>query len=146
MTTPPAQISFYEAVGGHPTFEALIDRFYEGVAEDPLLRPMYPEEDLTGAKDRFRTFLEQYWGGPKTYGEQRGHPRLRMRHAPFPVSPSARDAWLRHMRDAIDSLDLPPLHADTLWDYMDRAAHSTVNTVDGGEAPAAGRTIPDHLT
>ncbi|MGP9682525.1 globin [Brachybacterium sp. AOP3-A1-3] len=146
MTTPPAQISFYEAVGGHPTFEALIDRFYEGVAEDPLLRPMYPEEDLTGAKDRFRTFLEQYWGGPKTYGEQRGHPRLRMRHAPFPVSPSARDAWLRHMRDAIDSLDLPPLHADTLWDYMDRAAHSMVNTVDGGEAPAAGRTIPDHLT
>lgn len=146
MTTPPAQISFYEAVGGHPTFEALIDRFYEGVAEDPLLRPMYPEEDLVGAKDRFRTFLEQYWGGPKTYGEQRGHPRLRMRHAPFPVSPSARDAWLRHMRDAIDSLDLPPLHADTLWDYMDRAAHSMVNTVDGGEAPAAGRTIPDHLT
>ncbi|MGO2536367.1 MAG: globin [Brachybacterium tyrofermentans] len=146
MTTPPAQISFYEAVGGHPTFEALIDRFYEGVAEDPLLRPMYPEEDLTGAKDRFRTFLEQYWGGPKTYGEQRGHPRLRMRHAPFPVSPSARDAWLRHMRTAIDSLDLPPLHADTLWDYMDRAAQSMVNTVDGGEAPAAGRTIPDHLT
>lgn len=146
MTTPPAQISFYEAVGGHPTFEALIDRFYEGVAEDPVLRPMYPEEDLTGAKDRFRTFLEQYWGGPKTYGEQRGHPRLRMRHAPFPVSPSARDAWLRHMRTAIDSLDLPPLHADTLWDYMDRAAHSMVNTVDGGEAPAAGRTIPDHLT
>lgn len=146
MTTPPAQISFYEAVGGHPTFEALIDRFYEGVAEDPLLRPMYPEEDLTGAKDRFRTFLEQYWGGPKTYGEQRGHPRLRMRHAPFPVSPSARDAWLGHMRDAIDSLDLPPLHADTLWDYMDRAAHSMVNTVDGGEAPAAGQTIPDHLT
>ncbi|MGO1926403.1 MAG: globin [Brachybacterium tyrofermentans] len=146
MTTPPAQISFYEAVGGHPTFEALIDRFYEGVAEDPVLRPMYPEEDLTGAKDRFRTFLEQYWGGPKTYGEQRGHPRLRMRHAPFPVSPSARDAWLRHMRTAIDSLDLPPLHADTLWDYMDRAAQSMVNTVDGGEAPAAGRTIPDHLT
>lgn len=146
MTTPPAQISFYEAVGGHPTFEALIDRFYEGVAEDPVLRPMYPEEDLTGAKDRFRTFLEQYWGGPKTYGEQRGHPRLRMRHAPFPVAPSARDAWLRHMRTAIDSLDLPPLHADTLWDYMDRAAQSMVNTVDGGEAPAAGRTIPDHLT
>ena len=146
MTTPPAQISFYEAVGGHPTFEALIDRFYEGVAEDPVLRPMYPEEDLTGAKDRFRTFLEQYWGGPKTYGEQRGHPRLRMRHAPFPVSPSARDAWLRHMRTAIDSLDLPPLHADTLWDYMDRAAQSMVNTVDGGEAPAAERTIPDHLT
>ncbi|GAA1315817.1 globin [Brachybacterium tyrofermentans] len=146
MTTPPAQISFYEAVGGHPTFEALIDRFYEGVAEDPVLRPMYPEEDLTGAKDRFRTFLEQYWGGPKTYGEQRGHPRLRMRHAPFPVSPSARDAWLRHMRTAIDSLDLPPLHADTLWDYMDRAAQSMVNTVDGGEAPAAVRTIPDHLT
>ncbi|WP_193104311.1 globin [Brachybacterium sp. FME24] len=142
----PAQISFYEAVGGHATFAALVDRFYAGVAEDPLLRPMYPEEDLTGAKERLRTFLEQFWGGPKTYGEQRGHPRLRMRHAPFPVSPAARDAWLRHMRAAIDSLDLAPLHAETLGDYVDRAAHSLVNTVDGGEAPAAGQVIPGHLT
>ena len=142
----PVDPSFYDAVGGHETFVTLVDRFYEGVAQDPLLRPMYPEEDLTGAKERLRTFLEQYWGGPKTYSEQRGHPRLRMRHAPFPVSPSARDAWLRHMRDAIDSLDLAPIHEAPLWDYLERAAHSLLNTHDGGEAPAAGQTIPDRLS
>lgn len=149
MTTPsphPEQISFYEAVGGHETFVRLVDRFYEGVAEDPELRPMYPEEDLTGARHRLCTFLEQYWGGPKTYGEERGHPRLRMRHAVFPVSPSARDAWLRQMRHALDSLDLAPLHEQTLWDYLERAAHSMINTVDGGEAPAAGQTVPDRLS
>jgi hemoglobin len=122
-----------------------VDRFYEGVAEDPLLRPMYPEQDLTGARERLMMFLEQYWGGPKTYGETRGHPRLRIRHAPFPVSPAARDAWLAHMRDAVDSLELPPLLADTLWDYLERAAHSMVNTHDGGEAPMAGRQVPDKL-
>lgn len=87
MTTARDQISFYEAVGGHSTFETLVDRFYDGVAEDPLLKPMYPEDDLDGARVRLCTFLEQYWGGPKTYGETRGHPRLRMRHAIFPVSP-----------------------------------------------------------
>lgn len=141
----PVDPSFYDDIGGHDTFVALVDRFYEGVAEDPLLRPMYPEADLTGAKERLRTFLEQYWGGPKTYSEQRGHPRLRMRHAPFPVSPSARDAWLRHMRDAVDSLDLAPIHEAPLWDYLERAAHSMLNTHDGGEAPAAGQTIPSRL-
>lgn len=141
-----AEPSFYDAVGGHATFTALVDHFYAGVAEDPVLWPMYPEADLEGAKERLRMFLEQYWGGPKTYGETRGHPRLRMRHAIFPVSPAARDAWLHHMRVAMDSLELPPLHAETLWDYLERAAHSLVNTVDGGEAPASGRTIPDHLT
>jgi len=138
--------SFFEAVGGHATFTALVDRFYEGVAEDELLRPMYPEEDLGPAKVRLQTFLEQYWGGPKTYGEQRGHPRLRMRHAPFPVSPAARDAWLAHMRAAVDSLELSPLHEATLWDYLERAAHSMVNTVDGGAAPMAGQQIPDRLS
>jgi hemoglobin len=106
---------------------------------------MYPEQDLTGARERLMMFLEQYWGGPKTYGETRGHPRLRIRHAPFPVSPAARDAWLAHMRDAVDSLELPPLLADTLWDYLERAAHSMVNTHDGGEAPMAGRQVPDKL-
>ncbi|WP_114854966.1 globin [Brachybacterium sp. YJGR34] len=150
MSTPTpspaaAQQSFYEAVGGHETFAALVDRFYAGVAEDPLLRPMYPEEDLTGAKHRLCSFLEQYWGGPKTYGAERGHPRLRIRHAVFPVSPAARDAWLRHMREAVTSLELAPLHEETLWDYLERAAHSLVNTVDGGEAPAAGRSVPGHL-
>ena len=130
--------SFYDEMGGEDTFVRLVDRFYDGVAGDPLLRPMYPEQDLTGAKDRLRMFLVQYWGGPKDYGATRGHPRLRIRHAPFPVSPAARDAWLRHMRDAVDSLGLSPLHEQTLWDYLDRAAHSLVNTVDGGQAPMAG--------
>lgn len=144
---PPAgeESSFFTAVGGSPTFTALVDRFYAGVAEDPLLRPMYPEEDLTGAKERLRMFLEQYWGGPKTYGEQRGHPRLRIRHAPFPVSPSARDAWLGHMRAAVTSLELEQRHEQILWEYLERAAQFMVNTEDGGEAPMPGGTVPDHL-
>lgn len=122
--------NFYEAVGGHPTFVQLVDVFYDGIADDELLRPMYPEEDLGPAKDRLLMFLEQYWGGPKTYGDQRGHPRLRMRHMPFTVSPQARDHWLTHMRAAVDSLSLAPLHEATLWDYLERAAHSMVNSAD----------------
>ena len=120
--------SFYEAVGGHPTFVRLVAAFYEGVATDPVLRPMYPEQDLSPARERLTMFLEQYWGGPTTYSEQRGHPRLRMRHAPFPVDPDARDRWLGHMRAALDSLELAPLHEATLWDYLERAAHSLVNS------------------
>ncbi|GAA1340444.1 globin [Arthrobacter roseus] len=120
--------NFYEAIGGHPTFVKLIDVFYDGVAHDEVLRPMYPEEDLEPAKERFLMFLEQYWGGPKTYSETRGHPRLRMRHGPFQVTPLARDQWLLHMRTAVDSLELPPLYEATLWDYLDRAAHSLVNS------------------
>ena len=121
-------VTFYEAVGGAPTFRKLVARFYEGVASDPLLRPMYPEEDLGPAEERLRMFLEQYWGGPTTYSEQRGHPRLRMRHFPFKVDPAARDAWLRHMRAAVDELELPPLYEGELWDYLVRAAHSMVNS------------------
>lgn len=120
--------SFYAAVGGHDTFVRLVDVFYQGVAEDPVLAPMYPEEDLGPAKVRLTQFLEQYWGGPTTYSEQRGHPRLRMRHAPFAVDLDARDRWLRHMRAALDALDLAPLHEAMLWDYLERAAHSLVNT------------------
>ncbi|MHA7155144.1 globin [Arthrobacter sp. TMN-50] len=120
--------NFYAAVGGHPVFVKLVDAFYDGVANDELLRPMYPEEDLGPAKERLLMFLEQYWGGPKTYGDQRGHPRLRMRHMPFTVSPQARDHWLTHMRAALDSLELAPLHETTLWDYLERAAHSMVNS------------------
>jgi hemoglobin len=122
------QVTFYEAVGGAPTFRKLVARFYQGVSQDPLLRPLYPEEDLGPAEERLRMFLEQYWGGPTTYSDERGHPRLRMRHVPFRVDPAARDAWLRHMRDAIDELDLPPLYEGELWDYMVRAAHSLVNS------------------
>ena len=111
-------------------FERLVDVFYEGVADDEVLRPMYPEQDLGPAKQRLLLFLEQYWGGPKTYGEQRGHPRLRMRHMPFRVGPDARDRWLLHMRSAVDALELAPLHEATLWDYLERAAHSMVNAAD----------------
>ncbi|WP_311199394.1 globin [Helcobacillus massiliensis] len=139
------QQSVYDAVGGMPTFTAIVDRFYEGVAEDPLLRPMYPEDELDGAKDRLRMFLVQYWGGPKDYGAQRGHPRLRMRHAVFPVSPDAADAWLRHMTTAVTEQQLPPLYEGLMLDYMDRAARSLINTVNDGEAPMAGRTMPDHM-
>ncbi|PSK96632.1 hemoglobin [Haloactinopolyspora alba] len=122
--------NFYDAVGGHETFARLVHRFYEGVAEDPLLRPLYPEDDLGPAEQRLLMFLEQYWGGPTTYSEQRGHPRLRMRHAPFAVNPAARDRWLHHMRVALDELDLPPVYRDTLWDYLERAAYSMVNTFE----------------
>ncbi|MBP2708328.1 globin [Microbispora sp. RL4-1S] len=122
-------MSFYEAIGGEESFRRLVHRFYEGVAEDPLLRPLYPEEDLAGAEERLRMFLIQYWGGPKTYSEQRGHPRLRMRHVPFSIGEAERDAWLRHMGDAVRSLDLPAEQERQLWDYLVYAAHSLVNQV-----------------
>ncbi|CAL9448410.1 globin [Streptomyces albus] len=122
--------TFYEQVGGEETFRRLANRFYQGVAEDPLLRPMYPEEDLGPAEERLRLFLMQYWGGPRTYSERRGHPRLRMRHAPFKVDRAAHDAWLRHMRDAVDSLELPEHLETQLWDYLVYAAGSMVNSAD----------------
>ena len=120
-------VTFYETVGGEPTFRKLVDAFYAGVATDPILRPMYPEEDLGPAADRLRMFLIQYWGGPNTYSVERGHPRLRMRHAPFHVGPRERDAWLEHMQAAVQSLDLPEA---TLWDYLERAAQFMVNTFE----------------
>ncbi|WP_105565314.1 globin [Microbacterium halophytorum] len=129
------QISFYDQVGGHDTFARLVREFYRGVAEDEVLRPMYPEEDLGPAEERLTLFLEQYWGGPKTYSEHRGHPRLRMRHNAFHVNPDARDRWLAHMRRAVDSLELPPLLEETLWDYLNRAAHSLVNTFEPTPRP-----------
>ena len=122
--------SFYAAVGGHETFVRLVDAFYAGVADDPVLRPMYPPGDLAPAAERLTLFLEQYWGGPTTYSETRGHPRLRMRHAGFRVDPDARDHWLAHMRAALDTLDLSPLHRGQLWDYLERVAHSLLNTFE----------------
>jgi hemoglobin len=129
----PEEVSLFAAIGGEPTFRRLVDKFYEGVADDPLLRPMYPEEDLGPAADRLALFLMQYWGGPNTYSASRGHPRLRMRHAPFRVDPAARDAWLLHMREAVDSLGLPEPHHQALWDYLERAAYFMVNTMDPAE-------------
>lgn len=126
----PGAGSFYELVGGEPTFRRLVDEFYAGVATDPLLRPLYPEPELEPAAERLKLFLIQYWGGPKTYSEQRGHPRLRMRHAPFRVGSAERDAWLRHMRRAMDTLDLTPEQDATMWDYFQHAAQFMVNVAE----------------
>ncbi|MFY1672807.1 globin [Plantactinospora sp. WMMB334] len=133
--TRPSQ-TFYEEIGGEPAFRRLVDEFYAGVADDPVLRPMYPEADLGPAAERLRLFLIQYWGGPTTYSAQRGHPRLRMRHAPFRVGPAERDAWLRHMRRAVDRLELSPAQDETLWQYLERAAYFMVNTMDETPGPA----------
>lgn len=119
--------TFYDQVGGAPTFERLVAAFYAGVAEDPPLRALYPEEDLGPAERRLRMFLEQYFGGPRTYSEERGHPRLRMRHVPFPVTLDMRDRWLRHMTSALEGLDLPEAHAEAMREYFVRAADMLVN-------------------
>ena len=126
MTTP----SFYDQVGGHETFRKLVHEFYAGVAGDPALRSLYPEDDLGPAEERLRMFLEQYWGGPQTYSEERGHPRLRMRHHPFKVTPAQRDRWLTHIMAAVDTLDLAPANDLILRDYLDRAAQSMVNSLE----------------
>ena len=131
ITMPDGQKAggnFYELVGGTATFKKLVDVFYEGVATDEVLRPMYPEEDLGPAADRLRMFLEQYWGGPDTYQQERGHPRLRMRHMPFEIGPLARERWLLHMEKAVNSLDLAPLPRAELWAYLDRAATAMLNS------------------
>jgi hemoglobin len=119
--------TFYDEVGGRDTFVRLVARFYAGVRTDPVLAPLYPQDDWDGAEERLRGFLEQYWGGPRTYSQERGHPRLRMRHAPFAIGPAERDAWLRHMRHAVDSLELPPERDATLWGYLEMAALSMQN-------------------
>jgi hemoglobin len=122
--------TFYDQVGGHETFRKLTQQFYAGVAGDPELRALYPEDDLGPAEMRFRMFLEQYWGGPSTYSQDRGHPRLRMRHAPFKVTITQRDRWLTHIMAAVDSLDLAPENDLVLRDYFDRAAQSLVNSLE----------------
>jgi hemoglobin len=119
--------TLYERVGGGPFFIALVERFYAGVAADPLLRPMYPE-DLTDAREHLAMFLAQYWGGPRTYSDTRGHPRLRMRHAPFVVDDAARDAWLGHMAVALDAAGLDQDVRDELDGYFEMAASQLRNT------------------
>lgn len=118
----------YEAAGGEETFRELVRRFYAAVATDPVLRPVYPEQDLAGATERLTLFLIQYWGGPHTYSQQRGHPRLRMRHQPFAIGQKERDAWLRHMTAAVDSLELAPAVRKALLDYFDAASTAMINT------------------
>ncbi|MGJ9421735.1 globin [Aeromicrobium sp. CF3.5] len=120
--------SFYDQIGGHDTIELIVRVFYEGVADDDVLRPLYPEADLGPAEERFRMFLEQYWGGPTTYSQQRGHPRLRMRHAPFAVTMLARDRWLLHFRAGLDAANLSPEHDAQFWAYVEHAATFMVNT------------------
>lgn len=137
-TTAPggqeAPQTVYEMVGGHETFVRLTRLFYEGVAADPPLRDMYPEEDLGPAEERLRMFLEQFFGGPTTYSQLRGHPRLRMRHVDFAVTPTQRDRWLRHMLGAMEQLDLPEPAAGMMRSYFLRSAQAMVNTLEDPEA------------
>jgi hemoglobin len=128
-TTERAE-TFYVAVGGEQTFRRLVDDFYRRVADDPILRPLYPEQELGPAAERLRMFLIQYWGGPTTYSDQRGHPRLRLRHAPFAIGVAQRDAWLRHMGEALSTLGLPTAYERTLWDYLVTAADSMRNVAE----------------
>ncbi|MBU6348489.1 MAG: globin [Actinomycetales bacterium] len=122
--------SFYEAIGGHEFFASLVEKFYDGVESDPVLRPMYPEGDLTEAKHHLTLFLEQYWGGPHSYQAQRGHPRLRMRHAQFKIDDDARDRWIAHMQASLAAHEVPADLRDELWTYLVSAAHSLVNTIN----------------
>ena len=119
--------SVFELAGGEAAFRLLVERFYAGVAGDDVLRPIYPEEDLTGATERLTLFLIQYWGGPTTYSQQRGHPRLRMRHQPFVIGLRERDAWLGHMTAAVESLGLAPAVRAALLDYFATASTAMVN-------------------
>jgi len=128
--TEQAQPSFYDAIGGEQTIARIVARFYAGVAEDPVLRPLYPEADLGPAQRRLTMFLVQYWGGPADYQAERGHPRLRMRHAPFAVSHKAREHWLRHFRAGLDEVALPPELDAQFSEYVERASLFLVNTQD----------------
>ena len=122
--------SFYEEIGGEAFFTDLVSQFYAQVAVDPILRPMYPETDLKAAALLLQWFLEQYWGGPSTYQENRGHPRLRMRHAEFHINIAAHDAWLKAMRTAVDGVEMKPELKAQLWSYLEMAAAAMVNQPD----------------
>ena len=117
----------FEAAGGEETFRLMVKRFYARVATDPLLRPLYPEEDLASATERLTLFLIQYWGGPSTYNVLRGHPRLRMRHQPFAIGQAERDAWFGHMTAAVQSMELAPALRKALLDYFETASAAMIN-------------------
>ncbi|HEV2376002.1 MAG TPA: globin [Streptosporangiaceae bacterium] len=138
VTTQPA--SFYDEVGGEETFQRLVHAFYREVPNDPVLRPVYPSKDLALAEEHLKLFLMQYWGGPRTYDERRGHPRLRMRHVHFDIGEAERDAWLARMRAAMDEVGLDPAHDAQLWDYLVMAAHSLVNRPAEPSRPDLGLT------
>lgn len=122
--------NYYELFGGEPFFSDLVSQFYARVATNEILRPMYPERDLEGAAQRLKMFLEQYWGGPTTYSEQRGHPRLRMRHAGFHIGPAARDAWLGCMREAVEGMNMEEELQEKLWRYLEGAAEHLLNSFE----------------
>ena len=120
-------MTFYEEVGGEPFFNNFVSQFYVRAATNPILRPMYPEKDMQGAALRLKMFLEQYWGGPTTYSEERGHPRLRMRHAGFHIDLVARDAWLSCALGALEGMEMPDQNRTQLREYLEMAAHGMVN-------------------
>jgi hemoglobin len=122
--------TFYEEIGGEVFFADLVSQFYAQVALDPILRPMYPETDLKAAATRLQWFLEQYWGGPSSYQENRGHPRLRMRHAEFHINIAAHDAWVKAMRIAVDGMEIKPELREQLWSYLEMAAAAMINQPD----------------
>ena len=132
MTETLQEQPFFDEIGGMPVIEAIVRRFYEGVATDPLLAPMYPQGDLAdgSAARRLTLFLAQYWGGPPTYSRERGHPRLRMRHAPFAVTPTAREHWLQHFRTGLDEAGLTPEQDAKFWGYVTYAATFMLNAED----------------
>jgi hemoglobin len=123
---PLQKTTLFERVGGEAFFFELIDRFYAGVEHEPLLRPLYPD-DLEPSKQHLALFLVQYWGGPRTYSDQRGHPRLRMRHFPFAIGLAERDAWLRLMRAAVEASPAAPPERRELLAYFETAATSLIN-------------------
>jgi len=122
--------NYYALFGGEPFFADLVSQFYAHVATNEILRPMYPESDMKGAARRLQMFLEQYWGGPTTYQEERGHPRLRMRHAGFHINPVAKGAWLSCMKAAVDGVDMDEANREKLWRYLEGAALHLVNQLD----------------
>ena len=122
----------FEVFGGKEFFSSLVKDFYQEIISDPILKPMYPEDDIDGAIERLTLFLMQYWGGPTTYSDQRGHPRLRMRHAQFPIDFAARDAWLKNMEIALGKQTISDENRTKLWNYLMMAADSMVNTRSDG--------------
>ena len=134
--------SVFELAGGEPVFRELVQRFYAGVAVDPVLRAVYPDEDLSSAAERLTLFLIQYWGGPPTYSEQRGHPRLRLRHQPFTIGQRERDAWLARMTAAVESLDLAPGVRRAMLDYFETASTAMINSRPASAEPAPAEPGP----
>ncbi len=128
MASPDnAPVTLYDAVGGMAFFRRLVDDFYDRVERDEVLQPMYPEDDMVGARERLTLFLGQYWGGPDTYSQRRGHPRLRMRHQPFWIDQDARDRWVSHMTAAVDTMAPPEDVRRALLDYFGMAADAMMN-------------------